>query len=103
MKIKPGVSLLGLQPQMIIAVIAANDIWAGLDQELVITSCTDGVHRKGSLHYKGLALDLRTRDFSDADKEKAFAELAEALGQAYDTVLESTHIHVEWDPETNRH
>ena len=30
----------------------------------IITSTTDGKHKKGSLHYLGLAVDLRTKDLT---------------------------------------
>ena len=64
----------------------------------IITSTTDGSHMSGSLHYKGLAVDLRTRDLSlDVQKRYYFA-LNYALLKLCDVVFESDHIHVEYSP-----
>ena len=61
--------------------------------EMVVTSGKDGKHGENSLHYKGRAVDLRTRDFTDIWATK----LRMALGKGWDVVVESDHIHVELD------
>ncbi len=97
LKFKPGVSLLGMQPQMNCVFLSAEPIWYSQGADLVVTSVTDGAHSRGSRHYIGCAVDLRKHDLRDP--EAAAKRLGEALGDQYDVVLESTHIHVEWDPE----
>lgn len=67
----------------------------GRDAEF--TSIVDGQHSKTSLHYAGLACDLRTWFL---DNHVSFRNmLAEALGPDYDVILEPTHIHVEFQPK----
>jgi len=54
---------------------------------------------RNSLHYKGLAIDLRTRDLKSGVAEKLIRLLKEKLGRSYDIVLEPDHIHLEYDPK----
>lgn len=70
-------------------------------KEIVITSVLDGVHSEKSLHYKGLAFDMRTFIYKSDEIEKLMAMVKYMLGPNYDVVLEDDHIHVEFDPKTN--
>ncbi len=97
--IKKGVEAQGLQPEILLAIMEAREVYRDLDAELIITSLLDGKHMKGSFHYKGLAVDLRTRHLSKTDRALAAARIRLALGPEYDVVLEKTHIHLEYDPK----
>jgi hypothetical protein len=105
LKLKPGVTLTGLQPQMALAAPIIADVYAVLGVDAVITSSNDGEHMAGSKHYEGLALDFRTRELSADDQQALLAMVREALGTdpanpgEFDVVLEATHLHVEYDPE----
>lgn len=67
-------------------------------REVIITSTTDGNHMKGSLHYQGLAVDIRTRDLSGLTKSILGLQLKLALNLLCDVVVESDHIHIEYQP-----
>ena len=95
--IKHGVDLRGLSPQMAIAYTIACRCYGQYD--CVITSASDGKHGPNSLHYKGQALDLRTRHLNGQGLQAVYHKLKESLGEQFDVVLESDHIHVEWDPK----
>ena len=97
--VKKGVKAAGLQPEILLAIVEAREIFRDLGADLVITSLLDGTHMPKSLHYKGLAVDLRTRHLTKNQRTKARDRLHVALGPEYDVVLESTHIHVEYDPK----
>jgi len=99
MKKKEGVILAGLNIKVRPILVIAARIWKAHGQELVVTSGLDGVHSPGSLHYYGLALDLRTHYFSVEETKIIALELQEALGEDYDVVIHSTHIHTEYDPK----
>ena len=99
MKIKAGANIQGLDIKMRSVLIAADKIWKSLGRELVITAGLDGEHSAGSLHYYGLAVDMRTRYFSESEKQTAAKRLREVLGCGFDIVLHSTHIHVEYNIE----
>lgn len=73
--------------------------------EMTITSGTEGRHGERSKHYIGQAVDFRTRDLIwetpdwDYDMRSEFAEHMKKLGRDYDVVLETDHLHVEFDPK----
>lgn len=104
MKFKVGVSLKDLQPQMLVAILLAEQILSeicGPTVPLVVTSVNDGIHKDGSYHYKGRAFDIRTRHTGMARTfEQALKKELGHLG--FDVVLEdfggeNEHIHVELD------
>lgn len=71
----------------------------------VITSLRDSVHGSHSKHYgyplgdiRVQGLDIRTRNLSEDEYRVAIIELRRYLGEAYDIVDESDHLHVEYDP-----
>lgn len=96
LKIKGGAVV---SKQVVIAAAAVNAAnTLGLDVDIVITSGTDGTHKRNSLHYRGRALDLRTKTLGD-DKYLWAETVKRRLGKGYDVILESDHLHVEWDPK----
>jgi len=58
-----------------------------------ITSLRDGNHSSGSLHYDGLAFDLKHYSVT------TIANIKLALGSDFDVIDESNHIHIEYDPK----
>lgn len=71
----------------------------------VITSGRDGKHATNSLHYKGLALDLRTNGMDSVTKLSIFGELSRTLpGKGYFVLLHpkgenKEHLHIEKNPQ----
>ena len=100
MYIKQGVKIDLLTPQALLALMVAKDVYEKDHQvELVLTSGNDGSHSSGSLHYGGNAIDIRIWNLPDSvTPEEVRDQIAERLGENYDVVLESTHIHIEYDP-----
>ncbi len=99
-----SVSLVGVCPQIVFALAVATRIYEAHGVELVITSCNDATHSETSLHYDGRAVDLRTRNL-EPDSSHPYRrpapvarEIGERLGRDFDVVLESDHIHLEWQP-----
>lgn len=69
-----------------------------------VTATTGGKHNKGSAHYEGRALDLRTRDKTDEEVAQMIAQL-EAMGLSVrdervqpkgQKVWGGPHLHVSW-------
>lgn len=100
MKLKDStVNIYGLHPAMQIANAEAAVLWDSLGQKLVITSANDARHGPGTLHDNSRACDYRTRYFKPEDLPSIAKALHRLLGADYDVVIESTHIHVEYDPK----
>ena len=101
LRIKPGVSIIGLHPAMHTAQIAACGVWGSHGfSECWITSGTEGSHSWGSRHYSGMAIDFRTVKLDKGyNWRQVKDDLAKYLGDEFDVVLENTHIHVEFHPK----
>ncbi len=89
---------------MMIVLVNANELWRERGVELVVTSVLDGRHSRGSLHYVGHAVDLRTKSLPRRTKVATLKKLREALGADYDVILEgegtpNEHAHVEFQPK----
>ena len=92
-----SVNLDGLRMPMLLALQRAGRIYQAQGMEsLVVTSARDGEHMAGSLHYCGCAVDLRI--WGLPDPVSAADRLRRELPTAFDVWLESTHLHVEFDP-----
>lgn len=101
-KLKPGVSVNGLRPEMVLAAGVVEGIFLAGGYEVVITSGTDGNHSRGSRHYVGHALDFRTRHIPREEWNKLADQIRDALGPDFQLVIEKTHFHLEFDPPANR-
>lgn len=99
-RIKPGVTFADTMPATTRRMIdAAEYVFGQYNIVPVITSGNDGVHRDGSFHYTGDALDFRRWDADRAGVLPAvLTGLRYYLGDDYDVILESDHIHIEFDP-----
>lgn len=70
---------------------------------ITVTSMNDGEHMNGSLHYQGLAADLRTHDIRAEERALFRTQLLKALfSLGFDVLDEQTHIHIEYDPKNKR-
>lgn len=99
MILKNGVSIKGLKPEILFAIMVTNEVYKSFGFELVITSIMDGKHSSGSFHYKGMAFDCRTSMLSGQQKIDIVRTLKDKMDESFDIVLESTHIHIEYDPK----
>ena len=106
LRIKPGVDMGGIRSEATVALMVVFNILAPHTTEVVVTSCKDGRHSRGSLHYKGLALDIRTNNLQADDQQKRLLrdEIRACLGVQFDVILEdlggaNEHLHVEFDPK----
>ena len=103
MRLKAGVKLTDLAPQVVLAAFIVERIYDSYRCDCVVTSGNDSKHGANSLHYKGRALDFRTKNYT-GDKQALRDEIKEALGEEFDVLLEdpdgeNQHIHVEYQPK----
>lgn len=97
--IKKDVDVSGLKEEIIYAVNIASDIFRNHGIEPVITSGMEGDHGPTSLHYAGLAVDMRTHSTPKEILPDVIRYIKTALGKEYDVILETDHLHIEYDPK----
>jgi hypothetical protein len=99
MRLKAGVHIIGLKSEALLAIMIAESVFQDTGHDCVLTSVTEGVHETGSIHFQGLAFDLRTRDLG-ASLKTVLAELQDRLGPDFEVITEKDHAHVEYNPRT---
>lgn len=99
MKLKRGVKLNGVKPELLFGLVICDTKMAELGFECIVTSVCDGVHSSGSLHYAGYACDLRISHIKSEQPQFVAAVLSDSLGDEFDVVLEKDHIHLEFQPK----
>ena len=78
---KSGVVMWDMHPSIVDNLPTMDTVSvATIGREALITPARDGEHSRTSLHYKGRALDLRTRDVPEDERGHYRDNLAEALG-----------------------
>lgn len=102
--LKKGVRIGGARPEIAIALVIVTGIFGEEGKDNIVTSLSDGVHSKRSLHYSGAAFDCRIRHIPDVQGrwEWLTEKIQEALGADFQVILERKrpHIHVEYQPLT---
>ena len=98
MSIKAGVRVLGVRPEIVLAIGVARAVYTqlGVGADFVVTSVMEGTHSRASIHYSGGAADLRR---PRVQAEQVAATLKEQLGDDFDVILENDHIHCEFQPK----
>lgn len=102
--LKAGVSIDGLRPELVFGLFALHEIFKeNLASFFCITSCTDGEHSRSSLHYSGLAADVRSKHLSHTQKAAILNAFRGACDESFDLILEAPgqpneHFHLEFDP-----
>jgi len=105
MKLKKSVITEGVCPQIWWVLGVLDHVYEyNYGEEFVVTSLKDGAHSTHSKHYTGEAADIRTRNFTRGEVEELYGYLRRLIDpHGFDTVLESDHIHIEWDPKSDEH
>lgn len=111
-ELKTGVSLEGVQEPMLGALNTIGEAFYEQDgQACIITSTTEGKHKTGSMHYLGLAVDLRRYHLNPRQVSLIYVKLQRVLNEyilteglhgKFDVVLEQTHFHIEFDRRLNK-
>lgn len=95
---KPG-TVLSTKPEINYARSVVARVWRAHNYTVTVTSGYDGTHSAQSKHYQGLAEDYRTRDIPRQELYGMVADVRAILGRDYDVVIESDHLHIEYDPK----
>lgn len=104
--IKPGASIRGIRSEILLGLMVVHSVFEEHGIDMTLTEGEGGTHGNGSLHYVGLAVDIRNFNISpnqiDIMKKKIFKGLGndETHVSEFDFVLESDHFHLEYQPKT---
>ena len=104
LKLKPEVRFHDAQQALAIIAIAVENAFRSLGHDAIVTAAADGAHKPDSFHYRGLALDFRTKHVTiPSTKAEIVARVRDALPQC-DVLFENEgtpneHLHVEYDPK----
>ena len=103
---KRGVSLLGCRPEILVALIDIEPLYAKQGLGAVVTSGSEkhqkhSAHR--SAHYRGDAADTRSKSLPEEERPKMLRKIKRKLGPDYVVILESKgkpneHFHIHWSP-----
>lgn len=99
-RVKPGVTWV-YAPGLFRMVEAMKAVSVGIGHDLTITSAADGAHSgPADPHHTGNALDIRTHDLTDAQKQAVVAGLTAELAPAFTLFIEAPntpneHIHLQ--------
>jgi len=99
MRVKPGVRIFGMRPEVFFALGIAEGLWQREGSEVTVTGGVEGKHMTASLHYLGLAADIRKRDVEATILAELLKDLREQLGDDFDVVEEGDHLHIEFQPK----
>ena len=97
MKLKEGVLIGGIKPEIVLAAIVIEPLFEKYGVEMVATSCMDGKHSRNSKHYLGYAIDLRSRDLSSKDQQLLLIDIRAALTAEFYIDLEKDHYHLQFN------
>jgi hypothetical protein len=97
-RIAPGVNLDGVSFALWYAAAVADYVrqQMGLG-EATITSGRDGTHTSGSVHARGDAIDVRTKDMPPEWRQPYADQVRAALGAEFFVTLETVppHVHIQ--------
>jgi len=102
MKLKRGVNREAVHPAIWFALGVADEVYRQVaGKGCVVASLNDShADRPKSLHNRGRAADLRTRDVTLPKVSEIHRQLVVRLDpRGFDVVLEPDHIHIEYDPK----
>ena len=97
--VKDGAKTEGLKPPIVDAICQLVLLFDQYGVAFVLTEGTGGQHKAGSLHYRGYAIDVRTRDFPEWQLPHVLDDIDKTLGREYDVIQEVDHFHIEYDPD----
>lgn len=103
--LKDNVRFKRFTPEIVRLFPIVEEVWSiyAKDTVAVITSGNDSTHSKESYHYTDYAIDLRSKNLSEEQKELIFLKLESELdGKGYDVILEgrgteNEHFHIEYN------
>lgn len=110
MTLKPGVRVVGIKPEILLALTITDGVYRDLKLRCEVKSIVDGNHDGGpyhtSSHYSGTSFDVtippvETFQAGNTTPEELLAELKARLGTEFFTSMNqaASHIHISYMPQ----
>ena len=101
--IKQGVKVQGLKEESLYALDQVTEVFTSYNYDCIMTAGRDKGHGNHSHHYKGHAVDIRSKHLPDDLKLEVLEAMRETLGLEYQCFFEGEgksweHFHIEYDP-----
>lgn len=96
-ELKDGVCI-SMTPVVSLMVQVVDECLHGYGKHAVITSGSEGKHSPNSYHQYNRAVDFRIWNWPSGKEQEIIGCIREGLGKDFDVVIESDHLHVEYDP-----
>ena len=102
---KPGAVFSHVHPRLLEGLVVLCRLFDQYSvSDLTITSGTDGVHKKGSFHGTGRAVDVRSKTLPPAKVEAVVRAFRATEDADFDLLWEfpgqaNEHLHLEYDPK----
>lgn len=104
-RLKHSVKLDCIKPEILVGLMVAYSVFREFGHDCILTSVNDSTHSKKSLHYEGLAIDLRSRHIESTARKMEILGICKTLmDKQFDIILEgldtpNEHYHLEYDPK----
>lgn len=104
-ELKAGVRLHGVRPETLFSLHVASGVWESYGlTTFTITGGIEGQHTDASAHYRGCAVDVRTKTLPAGKAREAIVKLQALLGDDFYILLENLgeaneHVHIEFRPK----
>ena len=103
--LKAGVESKGIQPRALLIIMVVESVFRHFGLGTIVTSLLDGKHQENSWHYRGEAVDFRTKHIPSQLKKPIIEAVKGAL-PGFDVIFENEgkaneHLHIE--PGTGGH
>ena len=97
-QLKEGALVGNMQVPILFALWVIEPILESFGQKLIITEIAGGKHSSNSKHYLGQAVDIRTWSLAAASNvHECGIALQKALGSEYFVLVETDHIHIQFN------
>lgn len=97
-----GARVFGMKSEILLTFPIIADVYNSHGYPTVLTSGTDGKHKRASEHYQGFAADFRTIQtlgLTYEISESIAQDIKSVLGSDYVVIPEHNHIHIHFEQQ----
>ena len=93
---KTNTTLNNVEPAVLRGILLAGETYNEYGVNLIVTGISDGIHKTGSLNYRGKAFDLRVWNIPPLQRAPLYLDLVKSMGDQWKVGWVDDHIHLEY-------